>query len=140
MVRSDFIYRAEKHIQGNRITESEKETQESKGRIAVMNRGKRLGLLVSALFLMIMLGCGRKGPPSLPQKPNSSVQMASKEFPDCSDLLHTITPLNGCYTGCSFYKYPSPEGMIYANAIGKIRNPNIEIRNKFKYQMPSCRK
>jgi hypothetical protein len=50
----------------------------------------------------------------------------------------------------------SPEGMIYANAIGKIRNPDIEIpgpdrpyrdryyvngcraragRNKFKYQM-----
>jgi hypothetical protein len=29
----------------------------------------------------------------------------------------------------------SPEGMIYANAIGKIRNPNIEIRNKFKHQM-----
>jgi len=26
--------------------------------------------------------------------------------------------------------------MIYADAIGKIRNPNIEIRNKFKYQMP----
>jgi len=24
-------------------------------------------------------------------------------------------------------KYPSPEGMIYANAIGKIRNPNTRL-------------
>jgi hypothetical protein len=26
----------------------------------------------------------------------------------------------------------SQEGMIYANAVGKIRNPNIEIRNKYQ--------
>jgi len=29
----------------------------------------------------------------------------------------------------------NPTGMISAKAIGKIQNPNIEIRNKFKYQM-----
>jgi len=66
-----------------------------------MNRGKLLRLLVSALSLVIVLGCGRKGPPSLPQKPSASV-MAFKELPDSSDLFHTITPLNGCYAGFSF--------------------------------------
>jgi predicted small lipoprotein YifL len=62
-----------------------------------MNRGQLLGLLVLALLLVILLGCGRKGPPSLPQKPSALVQMASQELPDSSDLFHTITALNGCY-------------------------------------------
>jgi len=32
-------------------------------------------------------------------------------------------------------KNPDTEGMVYAKAIGKIRNPNIENRNKFEYQI-----
>jgi predicted small lipoprotein YifL len=62
-----------------------------------MNRGKLLGFLVLALFLVMVLGCGRKGPPSLPQKPSALVQMASQELPDSSGLFLTITDLNGCY-------------------------------------------
>ena len=61
-----------------------------------MNLEKLLGLLVLALLLVIVLGCGRKGPPSLPQKPSASVQMTSQELPDSLDLYHTITPFNGC--------------------------------------------
>jgi predicted small lipoprotein YifL len=78
MGRSDFLYRAEKHIRGNRIKDSENDAQTGEGGVAIMNRGKLLWFLVSALFLVIALGCGRKGPPSLPQKPSASVQMASK--------------------------------------------------------------
>lgn len=36
-------------------------------------------------------------------------------------------------------EYPTPlgaEGMIYSAAIRKIRNPNAEFQNKFKYQIP----
>jgi hypothetical protein len=29
----------------------------------------------------------------------------------------------------------SQDGMIFVDATGEIQNPNIEIRNKFKYQM-----
>jgi hypothetical protein len=29
----------------------------------------------------------------------------------------------------------SPKGMICFSGVGKILNPNLEIRNKFKYQM-----
>jgi len=67
-----------------------------------MNRGKLLGLLVLALFLLIVLGCGRKAPPSLPQKPSSSVHGTSKKLRNSSDSFYTITPLNGCYAEFSF--------------------------------------
>jgi hypothetical protein len=66
-----------------------------------MNRGKLLGLLVLALFLVIVLGCGRKAPPSLPQKPSSSVHMICTELRNLLDSFHAITPLNGCYAGFS---------------------------------------
>ena len=48
-------------------------------------------------------------------------------------LLSNEYPPN-TYGGAGFGL--SPEGMIYAKVIGKIGNPNIEIRNKFKYQIP----
>jgi len=67
-----------------------------------MNRGKLLGLLVSALSLVIVFGCGRKGPPSLTQKPSSSVNMTSEELRTAPDSFHAITPLSGCYAGFSF--------------------------------------
>jgi len=66
-----------------------------------MNRGMLLGLLVLALLLVIVFGCGRKGPPSLPQKPSSSVRMASKELHNSSDSLHAIILLKGYCAGFS---------------------------------------
>jgi predicted small lipoprotein YifL len=66
-----------------------------------MNHEKLLGLLVLALFLVIVLGCGRKAPPSLPQKPSSSVRMTSKELRHASDSFHVIIPHNGCNAGFS---------------------------------------
>jgi len=64
-----------------------------------MNRGKLFGLLVLALLLVIVPGCGRKRPPSLPQKPSASAYTAFKELRNVSHSLDAMIAHNGCYAG-----------------------------------------
>ena len=43
-----------------------------------MTKRNVLWHLVLVLFLVLLAGCGRKGPPSLPQKPSSSIPIEQK--------------------------------------------------------------
>jgi predicted small lipoprotein YifL len=43
-----------------------------------MTKRNVLWLPVLVLLLVLLAGCGRKGPPSLPQKPSSSIPIEQK--------------------------------------------------------------